>query len=428
MARKPRHDALETRNTRLGKGCPPRKEPYWRQIIPGTFLGYARGSNGSAWIARQRSGSGYVSQRIGTPDDYADADGEVVLTYSQAVEKAQKIQVEARVPQPRHYGDGLTIGQIVDEYITDRTTTPGGRLNEVMSEASAKNTRQLWGRHAGRLDASLATAVSAETIKAWHAGIAKSAPTKRGRALPFDPQDSAQASARRQSANRVLTILKAALQHARDAGKLPADLPDYWRRVKPFKAKDDELPRMLEKGEITRLLNAASPDLRDLLTAALMTGARYGEVTSLRVGDYVSESSVVRLKQSKTGKVLWQPLTPEGVRFFERVSAGRGEAETMFLHADGRPWGKSDAARPVKAAAEVAKVGDVSFKVTRATYGKLLLLATKDLELVAKALGHADSRITRRHYAALLPSEVQKGVAKLPSLGIEPGGKVRKIR
>jgi len=419
---------LESRSSRLSSKCPIQKEPHWVKVIPGTFLGYARGSTGSSWIARQRKGAGYVSQRIGTPDDFAEADNDVVLDYWQAFEKAKRVQVEARVPQPRHYGDGLTINRIVDEYITERTTTPGGRNNDVMSESSAKNTRQLWTRHAGRLGDSLATAVTAEQIKAWHAGIAKSAPTKRGKALSFDPQDPAQVSARRQSANRILTILKAALQNARDANKLPADLPDYWRRVKPFKTKDDELPRMLEKAEITRLLNAAASDLRDLLTAALMTGARYGEVTGLRVGDYVSETGVVRLKQTKTGKVLWQPLTPEGVRFFERVCAGRGEAETMFLQFDGRPWAKSAAARPMKAAAEAAKVADVSFKATRATYGKLLLLATKDLELVAKALGHSDSRITRRHYAALLPSEVQKGVAKLPSLGIETGGKVRKIR
>lgn len=31
------------------------------------------------------------------------------------------------------------------------------------------------------------------------------------------------------------------------------------------------------------------------------------------------------------------------------------------------------------------KLPGISFKVTRATYGKLLLIATKDIELVAKA-------------------------------------------
>src|SRR5271154_2348773 len=63
----------------------------------------------------------------------------------------------------------------------------------------------------------------------------------------------------------------------------------------------------------------------------------------------------------------------------------------------------------------------VSFKTTRATYGKLLLLATGDLELVAKALGHSDTRITRKHYAQYLPNEVAFAVRKMPALGIDPG-------
>ncbi|MDR7098615.1 integrase [Lysobacter niabensis] len=70
------------------------------------------------------------------------------------------------------------------------------------------------------------------------------------------------------------------------------------------------------------------------------------------------------------------------------------------------------------AAVEAAGLEDVSFKTMRATYGKLLLIATKDIELVAKALGHSDSRITRKHYAALLPSELKAGIAKMSNLGI----------
>jgi integrase len=78
-------------------------------------------------------------------------------------------------------------------------------------------------------------------------------------------------------------------------------------------------------------------------------------------------------------------------------------------------------------AAAAAKLEDVTFKVTRATYGKLLLLATKDLEMVAKALGHSDSRITRKHYAQYLPNEVAAAVARLPVLGIGGDGKVSPI-
>lgn len=426
MPRSPREYRFDTRDARLK--LKPRKEPYWRQVVPGTFLGLAKGARASSWIARQRRGSGYSSTRIGTPDDFAPADGTVVLSYGQAVRRATEIQVEARAPAPKHYGDGLTIDQVVAAYLSSRATTPGSRSGRVMGQQSAKITRQLWNRHSGQLGKMLVTAVDAKHMRSWHAELAMKAPTRRGKVMAFDPDDAVHVRRRRQSANRTLTILKAALQFARDSETLPNDLPDYWRRVKPFKIGDDPPPRMMEPDEIIRLLNAAEPDLRDLLFAALMTGARYGELTVLKVADYSQESQTVRIAQGKTGKVLQQPLTAEGAKFFARLVAGRGAAEFLLVRRDGQRWGQSHAARPMRAAAERAGVADITFKTTRATYGKLLLLATKDIELVAKALGHSDTRITRIHYAALLPGEVARGVALMPALGVGPAAKVRKIR
>jgi integrase len=428
VARLPRDSRIQTPEARLGKDCKPRKEPYWRQIQIGTFIGYAKGARTSSWIVRQRTAHGYISQRIGTPDDYAHADGDVVLSYNQAVKRATTLQAEARAPAPRHYGDGVTLDNIVTAYLEARQTTPGGRQNRVMSEDNAKTARQSWERYGQAIGKKLVTAIDAKALKTWHAQVAKTPPTKRGKVLPFDMTDPDQVRARRSTANRVLTTVKAALRWARNDERLPDSMPDFWTRVQPFALAEDSVPRMLDADEISRLLNAAAPDLRELLTGALMTGARYGDLCRFKVADFNAENGVVRIQQGKTGKLLWQPLTPEGIRFFERVTAGRASSEHVFRHADGRPWGKSEAARPMRDAVTAAKLEDVSFKATRSTYGKLLLLATKDIELVARALGHSDSRITRKHYAQYLPNEVAAGIAKLPSLGIAVDGKVMAIR
>jgi integrase len=101
------------------------------------------------------------------------------------------------------------------------------------------------------------------------------------------------------------------------------------------------------------------------------------------------------------------------------MTTGRERGDFIFERAEGIAWSKSDQARPMREAADIAKVGAVSFKVTRATYGKLLLLATKDIELVARALGHSDSRVTRKHYAQYLPDEVAVGVRKMAPLGLQ---------
>ncbi len=404
-------------------------EPYWVAITPGTALGYYKGARDTCWFVRQRVGSKYVKQRIGTADDHVRADGAVVLSHRQAVALAVSTQLSKRNPQPRHYGDGLTLNALFDAYLEARQTTPGGRTNRVMAKTTATVTRLAWGLYVRDSHGEkLVTAVTAGTLKTWHAKIVTLPPTNRGRALPYDPTDPEQVRARRSTANRILTIAKAALSWGREHERLPPTLPDYWTRVRPFRLGDDPPPRMLEADEVTRLLNAAAPDLRELLIGALATGARQGELLPLRVADYAAEQGMVRLYQFKTGKTLWQPLTPEGRTFFDRITAGKLSSALIFTRTDGRPWARSDLQRPTRVAVAAAKLDDVSFKVTRATYGKLLLLATHDLELVAKALGHSDSRITRKHYAALLPSEVAAGIAKLPKLGFAPDTKVSRIR
>ena len=426
MARLPREHRLETRDARAK--LPARGEPYWRQIVPGTFLGFRKGKRTAAWIARQRTGDGYAEQRIGTADDQADADGDVVLSYAQAVARTTSTQVEARGSHPRHYGAGLTLNQVFDTYLKERQTTPGGRFNRVLPPSTAKVSGQFWERHArDGIGAQLVTALDAKALRQWHAKLATIAPTVRGKAQTFDKGDADQMRSRRATANRILTIAKASLSWARKHDALPTDMPDWWRNVSPFGLGDDPTPRMLDTDEITRLLNAAPVDLRTLLQGALMTGCRYSELRTMRVRDFDSDQGSVTIRQSKSYKTLQQPLTPEGVRLFDRQTAGRKKDAFIFTRAYGTEWAQKDAIRPMRAAVVAADLEDASFKTMRATYGKLLLLATKDIELVAKALGHSDSRITRKHYAALLPSEVKAGISKLPSLGFDTDSTVSRI-
>ena len=51
------------------------------------------------------------------------------------------------------------------------------------------------------------------------------------------------------------------------------------------------------------------------------------------------------------------------------------------------------------------------------------------LQVIADALGHADARITHRHYAALSPSYVAGIIrANLPDLGVHEDGAVVGLR
>jgi integrase len=110
----------------------------------------------------------------------------------------------------------------------------------------------------------------------------KGAEKRNIRAL--DEADADAIRRRRSSANRILTVLKAALNRAWREGKVRSD--DAWRRVEPFEEADAARVRYLTVAEAKRLLNACDPDFRTMAQAALVTGARYGELAALRVAEF----------------------------------------------------------------------------------------------------------------------------------------------
>jgi integrase len=94
----------------------------------------------------------------------------------------------------------------------------------------------------------------------WHRSIAerprrwRSRPGGKANFAAFDSKNAEAVRRRGATANRVLTYLKAALNHAWRSGAVPSD--DAWRRVKPFKSVDAPLVRYLSRDEITRFLNS----------------------------------------------------------------------------------------------------------------------------------------------------------------------------
>jgi integrase len=401
---------LGVRDKRLK--LPIRPEPYWRKLSPGVYVGYRRSERFGTWIARRlTNGKKYQETRLGLADDLTEADGKVTLSWGQAQRLAFAFADQELATPIRHHGGGITVGEAVAAYLREHR----------MAERTRADAARMWALHAGDLADVPVRKLRADMLAKWHSGLAEKARRNRGKTIAVNMRDPNQVRSRRASANRILTIVKAALNYNWRLDRL-GDVTPEWQKVRPFQRVERYMaglaPRMLDEDEIGRLLANSPPDLRDLLSAALMTGARLGELVSLRVGDYQPEHARVRIYQSKTGKTLLQPLTAEGAALFARLANTRPSDAPMLTRADGKAWTRHDAARMTRLALAAAGITGASFKTTRATYGKLLLLATHDIELVARALGHSDSRVTRAHYAAYLPDEVAAAVAKLPSLGI----------
>jgi integrase len=59
----------------------------------------------------------------------------------------------------------------------------------------------------------------------------------------------------------------------------------------------------------------------------------------------------------------------------------------------------------------------------RHTFATLSLSAGASLEWISKQLGHADTRVTLRHYARFLPAADNRALALLDAFGAATGGR-----
>ena len=181
---------------------------------------------------------------------------------------------------------------------------------------------------------------------------------------------------------------------------------ETWGKAKPFRDVSAARLVYLRTDEATRLINAAGADpaFRDLVQAALATGARYGELTALRVRDYDPENGTVFIAMSKSGKARHIDLTDEGMKIFGRLTTGKPGNDVMLKKGNGQPWKKNEQVRPMARACKGASLPPTNFHALRHTWASLAIMAGVPLQVAADNLGHADTRMVEKHYGHLAPS------------------------
>jgi integrase len=203
---------------------------------------------------------------------------------------------------------------------------------------------------------------------------------------------------RRDTANRTLTTLKAALNWARDHRLVDDDTA--WRLVKPYRSTTSARVRFLTLAEQQKLLDQAEGDLRDLIAAALMTGARFGELSRLAVGDFDQVIGSIFVGESKSGKARHVALPRSGVTLFNRLGEG-GRSGAPLVTRCGERWKPATYQRPFKEALAAAKLENITLHELRQSYASTMVRGGAPLLVVAQALGHSDTRMVDKHYALL---------------------------
>ncbi len=414
MARTVRDKKLDSRTAR--QSLKAQREPHWKSIDRGFHIGYRKHKDGGgSWIARTRSQDNkYIFSQIGKADDIQDADGVAVLNFSQAQELARKWYEESKTNEKGIGNAKLTVSNVLDAYV-DYLQTHGKSAERALYSIDAY-IRPTFGT-------TLVTKLTSKQISDWHKKLANEKPRQRGKQGEIALNDDAEKQddyfrKRKSSANRILTILKAALNRAYQEGSVASD--DSWRRVKPFRNVESAKIRFLKPYEVERLINACDPHFRGMITAGYYTACRYGELTNLRVNDYNSESGTLFIADSKSGKPRHVTLTEDAQKFFTKETIGKLGNDLIFAREDGSKWGRSHQTRRLKDACKHAKIKPaISFHILRHTHASLLAQRGTPLPVIAHQLGHADTRICEKHYAHLTPNYVADTIrANFPDLGI----------
>ena len=401
--------------------------PYWWRFARGRSLGYQRGLTVVSWFARVRLKEGrYHQTRLGEADDDLSADGEQVLSFNQAFDMAERWceeHYEKAIPRYMAHehepvypklppSPPYTVAHAMVDYMQWYRENRNG-FSTIYYECRASIFPKLGDIPLDQL--------TTRTIREWFDALAESPARIRVRFgekphYRIKSKDPDALRRRRNTVNRTLTILKAGLNRAYEYGYVDSDLA--WSRVKKFRRVHPPVPIYLEKNQCQALLAVCPQDFQNLVIGALVSGCRIGELRKMRVGDYLPDLKRLIIRGPKGGRPRYVSLSDEGNRFFRTLIKGRPSEEQMFQREDGRAWRVQTHHRPFHKATHSAGLDPkVNFHTLRHTYATHAAMAGIPLAVIAKQLGHQDTRMVERHYAHFGNSYIDEVIQmKLPRL------------
>jgi integrase len=217
--------------------------------------------------------------------------------------------------------------------------------------------------------------------------------------------------------NHYLKFLKAVFNRAMRRGLLTYNPVQSVKLFQEHNARN----RCLSAEEETRLTEALPDALRPLVTLALHTGMRRGELRALKWQDVDFETGTAHVRQDKAGEGRWVALNSEAraalliIKREQKIMSPYifCSPQGKFLHNFERYW------RP---ALESAKIPNFRFHDCRHTFASRLAMAEVDLYAIQRAGGWKTQVMVQR-YAHLSPNHIRAAVERLvrPASGSATG-------
>jgi integrase len=285
------------------KALKPRKsrDPYWgAPLARGRHVGYRKiAADKATWIARRWSveEGKYRFQSLGVASD--------AFGYDQAKKAAEewfKLQ-ESGVTTT---SEVVTVADACRAYVKSLTLTNGEKSGR---DANLRLRRTLYDSALGKR--ALAT-VRITHIKGWRDG------------LGLNPENS----------NRTLRSFKAALNMAVDNRQCVASLAKEWNEVKPLPSEKKRRTLYLDLDQRRRLLDhCGDGSFRDFIEAAMLTGARGGELADAKCSQFDARSSSMTFIGKTRLKIEPRtvPISAPAVALFKRLAKGKKPDDLLFM-------------------------------------------------------------------------------------------------
>jgi integrase len=326
MARNVRSAQLETRTARLKLAL--RKKPYMVRVAPGVRLGYRRNASAGTWSVITADGkSGNWVKKFGYADDHEEANGEQVLTFWEAQERARKLARGGKDAEEDDPGRPAIVRDAMAAYQADLIAR-GGDVHNV-----SRVRRHLPNALAGKTVA----LVTARELRRFRDNLL----AKKLRAS---------------SVNRISSALRAALNLAA-AHDQRINNHTAWR-IGLASIFDAAQARnvILSDQVIRRIIAAAfgiSVEMGLLVEIAAVSGARVSQIANLRVVDLQADRLDPRLMMPSSRKGRGQkkityvpvPIPSTLAEKLKRASKDKPSDASLLTKTSGDRWKQSDHSR-----------------------------------------------------------------------------------
>ena len=211
--------------------------------------------------------------------------------------------------------------------------------------------------------------------------------------------------------NRIIASIKHAMTKAYEWELIDETVYKKIQRVKPLKGEVKRL-RFLSIDEIHKLIDAAEPHLKPIITVAVNTGMRRSEILNLTWQQVDLKHGFILLEKTKNGERREIPMNEPVRQLLKQLFTNR-RLNTDFVFVNPQTGKRlTEIKRSFHTACKKAGITDFRFHDLRHTFASHLIMSGVDLKTVQELLRHKDIKMTLR-YSHLAKAHKTNAVEKL---------------